>query len=119
MDRLKQKHKQLLQALSSLEKSIINPNKLEQRQMLLTQGIDIDREEEYRVYRDSLIQRFEYSIDLFWKYIKKYLEYAHLLNALKVPSDVIREAFSVRLISEEEAENILAMIKSRNMTSHI
>ena len=79
----------------------------------------VDYEDEYRTYRDSVVQRFEYTIDLFWKYLKNYLEVAQVVTGLKIPSEVMREAFSLRLLSEEETEKILEMIKSRNMTSHI
>lgn len=78
-----------------------------------------DPEEEYRIHRDSVVQRFKYSTDLFWKFIKNYLESAHVLSGIKIPSEVIREAYSLRLINEDEAETILEMIKNRNMTSHI
>ena len=79
----------------------------------------VDYEDEYRTYRDSLVKRFTYTIELFWKYIKNYLEVAQVLTGLKIPSEVMREAFSLRLLSEDETEKILEMIKSRNMTSHI
>ncbi len=33
-------------------------------------------QEEYLLIRDGLIQRFEYCIDFFWKFVKLYLEVA-------------------------------------------
>jgi nucleotidyltransferase substrate binding protein (TIGR01987 family) len=78
-----------------------------------------DDYEEYRIHRDSAIQRFEYSIDLFWKYIKAYLETKQLISGPKIPADVVRTASANNIITEEEAEAILSMIKSRNLTSHM
>jgi len=117
MDKLNQKHNQLLQALKSFETSINIFKQFEQNKKSFNPNIDY--EEEYRIYRDSVIQRFEYSTNLFWKYLKKYLESVHVLTGIKIPSEVIRQAYSLKIISEEEAEKILEMIKSRNMTSHI
>lgn len=117
MARLKQKYEQLIQALKTLDSAIIAINELEARGKSFNPKIEY--EDEYRTYRDSLIQRFEYSIDLFWKYLKNYLEVAQVLTGLKIPSEVMREAFLLGLLSENETEKILEMIKSRNRTSHI
>lgn len=117
MDKLKAKRTQLLKALKSLEISITIFNRLKTTIPTFLQNEDTA--EEYRIHRDSVVQRFEYSIDLFWKFIKNYLESAHILSGIKIPSEVIREAYSLRLINEDEAETILEMIKNRNMTSHI
>ena len=79
----------------------------------------MDYEEEYRSLRDSMIQRFEYSVDLFWKYLKKDLEVKHLTPEIKAPADAIRKSYATGLITEAESEIILTMIKDRNMTSHM
>jgi len=117
MERLKQKYEQLLKALKTLDEAILAMKELEIRGKSFNPKVDY--EDEYRTYRDSVVQRFEYTIDMFWKYIKNYLEVAQVLTGLKIPSEVMREAFSLRLLSEDETEKILEMIKSRNMTSHI
>ena len=72
-----------------------------------------------RTYRDSMVQRFEYCTDLFWKYLKKYLETFVELPDINGPAPIIRASFSAGLLDEQEAENALDMIKDRNMTSHI
>lgn len=115
MDRLEQKYEQLRKALIALEKAITAIAAYEQ-----TKKIDDSADDEmYRTHRDSLIQRFKYTIDLFWKYIKAFLEQKNALSGLKIPSEVIRTAFSINMLTEHEAEKVLEMIKSRNMTSHI
>jgi len=114
---LKKEHEQFLRALKTLEAAIFTMKELEIRGKSFNPRVDY--EDEYRTYRDSLVKRFTYTIELFWKYIKNYLEVAQVLTGLKIPSEVMREAFSLRLLSEDETEKILEMIKSRNMTSHI
>jgi nucleotidyltransferase substrate binding protein (TIGR01987 family) len=117
MDKLKKKYIQLVQALKTLEKSLSIFNHLQKTKSCYS--YEIDYEEEYRIHRDSVIQRFEYTIDLFWKFIKKYLELTNISLGIKTPSEVIRQACVIELISEKEAELILKMIKNRNTTSHI
>jgi len=79
----------------------------------------MDYEEEYRGHRDSTIQRFKYSVDLLWKYLKKYLEDILALRGANGPKPVIKESYAAQIINEEEAEKSLEMITDRNMTSHI
>jgi len=117
MDKLDQKQEQLTQALISLDKAITTFTMLAKEKKSFNPNITY--EEEYKTHRDSVIQRFEYTIDLFWKYIKKYLEEAHVLSGIKIPGEVIRTAYSMEIVNEEEAQTILAMIKSRNLTSHM
>ncbi len=71
------------------------------------------------IFHDSIIQRFEYSIDTFWKFLKLYLQ-EQLKIALEsnAPRAIIREAANANLISEEEASILLKCITSRNETSH-
>jgi len=70
--------------------------------------------------RDSLIQRFEFCVDLLWKYAKKYLENTEQVTLeVKTPRSTIRALCTARLISESQAEQALEMIRHRNMTSHI
>ena len=114
---LNQKYQKLLKAINSFEKAVrfldlfiksgksYNPN--------------MSYQEEYQQHRDSVVQRFEYSIDLFWKYFRNYIEEKSMLSGLKTPGEVLRKGFSESILSEEETEKILEMIKSRNMTSHI
>ncbi len=66
--------------------------------------------------RDSAIQRFEYTIEIFWKLIKSYLE-SEGISVLS-PRDTIKKACSFRIITEEESEYILEMLRYRNETSH-
>lgn len=70
--------------------------------------------------RDSMIQRFKYSTDLFWKVLKVYLEEVEKVSLPTYsPRSIIRKSVGIKLITEDEGKACLEMIKSRNQTSHI
>jgi len=64
---------------------------------------------------DATIQRFEYTVELYWKTLKK------LLFSLGIeansPKDTLIKAYAAKLIDDEEIW--LAMMRDRNQTSHI
>ena len=65
--------------------------------------------------RDSMVQRFEYCTDLFWKVLKIYLEQVEKVELEVVsPRSVVRAAVSARIISEGEGEQCMVMVESRN-----
>jgi len=117
MEKLKLKHAQLLDILDRLEES---SNLFENFEKYSDASDPDEKEKIYRAFRDSLIQRFELSVDLFWKYVKRYLQ-KKVKQAIEInaPRPVIRDACRAKLISEEDAEDILTMIDDRNMSSHI
>ena len=69
------------------------------------------------ILRDALIQRFEYSTETFWKYLKAYLQTEHNLSA-NSPREVIRTGLTAKLYSEEISKELLQMLDDRNLTSH-
>jgi nucleotidyltransferase substrate binding protein (TIGR01987 family) len=69
------------------------------------------------ILRDALIQRFEYSTEAFWKYLKAYLQTEHNLSA-NSPREVIRTGLSAKLYREETSQELLQMLDDRNLTSH-
>ncbi len=75
-------------------------------------------EEEYSIIvRDATIQRFEYTFEAFWKYVKEYLkEKEGIIQGS--PKSCFKELFSLNLITEEESIILLEMTDSRNDTSH-
>ena len=64
-----------------------------------------------------MIQRFEYSTEAFWKFLKAYLLTEHNLSA-NSPRDVIRTGLKAKLFSEEISKELLQMLDDRNLTSH-
>ena len=69
------------------------------------------------IIRDAAIQRFEYTFEAFWKYIKDYLRVKEGI-VCNSPKSCFRELFSVGTITEDETVRILEMTDDRNMTSH-
>ena len=69
------------------------------------------------ILRDAMIQRFEYSTEAFWKFLKAYLLTEHNLSA-NSPRDVIRTGLKAKLYSEEISKELLQMLDDRNLTSH-
>lgn len=74
-------------------------------------------DEEYQFFRDSAIQRFEFTVEILWKSLKSFLYAVEGINC-KSPKGCIREFFSSGYITPEETTNLLEMIDSRNKTSH-
>ena len=79
----------------------------------------IDFEDELFRSRDAVIQRFEYTLETFWKYLKVFLESTTGSPDLTGSRNVVREAVKVRAITEENGSMLLKMIEMRNLTSHI
>ena len=63
---------------------------------------------------DACIQRFEFTIELFWKLLRRILETKGVV--VLYPKDVLRAAFSGQLIDHET--QWLGMLNDRNQTSH-
>ena len=119
MEKLELVRENLMSALTKLSeslryfenlKSIVN----EQASILMS------NEELKKSLRDSLIQRFEFCADLFWKYLKKYEEIILGLSLdVNAPRPVIVAACKSKIVSEIDAEILLELMRSRNFTSHI
>lgn len=74
--------------------------------------------EDETIKRDSTIQRFEYTIELFWKTFRRHLLFNGVREEeLKFPRSVVEKAYQARLIDNEEVW--IKMLMDRNKTSHI
>ena len=82
------------------------------------------------LYRDGLIQRFEFTVELAWKSIKEYLEDQGSTTPIATPravlkenavknadTAVLKEAFAAGVIQDAEEWN--KIITARNITSHV
>lgn len=65
--------------------------------------------------KDGVIQRFEFTSELFWKTLKIFLAYKGIET--RTPRDSLKEAFRINLIEDEKL--FLNMLEDRNKTSHI
>src|SRR5579872_1657597 len=116
MEKVNEKMTILVDALASLCKSIeffyeynhlyIHDSTEKNRELLMSM-------------RDSMIQRFEYTTDLFWKVIKICLEEQGINTPIVSPRGIVREAVRAHLFSESEGDACMEMIESRNKTSHM
>jgi nucleotidyltransferase substrate binding protein (TIGR01987 family) len=72
-----------------------------------------------RALRDSLIQRFEYSIDICWKFMKLYMQdYQDINVEVSSPRAIVQLARESNLISRPELKLLMDAISDRNLTSH-
>ena len=80
----------------------------------------IETEDLVLALRDSMIQRFEFTIELFWKFLKSYLEeVGGVVVTPATPRATVLAATKAALLAEAEAESVLKMFESRNLTSHM
>ncbi len=109
-------------ALVSLHKAIDHYEKASALNTCSTmcQEVFHDKAELVRTTRDSMIQRFEYSIDILWKYVKTHLEQVEKVTLdVKSPRNAFKALCNARLLSEPETELALEMLDARNTTSHM
>jgi len=71
----------------------------------------------YEFLRDSSIQRFEITTEIFWKLLKEFL-LVHEGIECRSPKGCIRELFKTGHVSESEAKDLLKMVDDRNLTVH-
>ncbi len=72
---------------------------------------------DFEYFRDSAIQRFEITVEAFWKYVKVFLleQEGVVCNS---PKGCIRELFTIGYIDEGVLEVLFNMVDDRNLTSH-
>ena len=105
MEKLILRYNSFVKALQTLENSV---HKLQTKQY-----------NDYAELRDSLIQRFEYSADTFWKVLKDYLRVILSIEVdIARPKIVFNECHDAKLISREELTICIELIEDRNVTSH-
>lgn len=69
------------------------------------------------IVRDASIQRFEYTFEAVWKFLKDYLQQKEGLVAAS-PKACFREIFQLGFLGEEETVKFLEMTDHRNLTAH-
>ncbi|MDQ6756086.1 MAG: nucleotidyltransferase substrate binding protein [Bacteroidota bacterium] len=70
------------------------------------------------VIKSGQLQKFEYTIELLWKTLKKYFELKREIFLL-YPKDVIKAFFAETAITEETYITLIDAIDSRNLLSHV
>ena len=67
------------------------------------------------IYLDVVVKRFEFTYEMCWKTIKRYLDFIGI--TCTSPRGCFKEAYSQNIIKEQDV--FLDMIEMRNLTSHI
>ena len=91
--------------------------RLKDAQNALTTLKEVMNEPFSMIVRDAAIQRFKYTFEAFWKFIKAFLRKEEGIIA-NSPKACFREIFSLGLCSEEETVQLQEMVDKRNETSH-
>ena len=69
------------------------------------------------LYRDGLIQRFEFTFELAWKSLREYMEDQGIVMTIVSPRSVLKEAYAIGIIDNPDIWN--EAVDSRNLMSHI
>ena len=73
--------------------------------------------ETFSFFRDSTIQRFEFTLEIAWKSIKSFLlEYEGI--ECRSPKGCIREFLSAGYLDNTQTTTLLMMIDDRNLATH-
>ncbi|MBV8660553.1 MAG: nucleotidyltransferase substrate binding protein [Candidatus Dependentiae bacterium] len=110
MEIVKKRYESLLQALASLQESL----------EIFGNYSDLNNSKFHAMFRDSCIQRFEYSFDAFWKFIKLYLEEC---ENIELENNSPRYLFKIAenteiLLKNEDMDILIQALSDRNLTSH-
>lgn len=83
----------------------------------LFEVLEESNEKYEEIIRDSTIQRFEYTVEIFWKMLKKYLKWKSDIES-PYAIQTFRHCRVIGLFSDEETEFSIKMVQDRNFTSH-
>ena len=70
-----------------------------------------------QIVQDAAIQRFEYTFEALWKFLKAYLYEKHGIDAGS-PKSVFREMLVLKFLNEKQTADFLEMTDQRNLTVH-
>ena len=65
------------------------------------------------LYRDGLIQRFEFTVELAWKSVKEYLEDQGVVLSIASPRGILKEAFAAGILEDGDLWN--SILTARNL----
>ncbi len=117
MEKVTSKYTIAKAALHSLQAALFH---IEHEQQLTIEAITHPEETTNQtklIARDSLIKRFEYTIDAFIKYVKEYVR-VKLGAEYQFSKQLIRALFAAKKIDAQTCELLLDMVDDRNITAH-
>ena|SRR3989338_9951740 len=74
----------------------------------------LNQEQITEISRDASIQRFEFTVELAWKSIQKFLRQEQII--CRSPKECLKEAFTFGLIQDDK--KWIQMMEDRNLTVH-
>ena len=95
-----------------MDKSDIQLDELKRAIRRLREALDLPKSD---IIRDSVIQRFEFTVELSWKALQRYLKASGISESL-TPKNTFREAAKLGVVSDPEAW--IRFIDARNLSSH-
>lgn len=95
-----------------MDKSDIQLDELKRAIRRLREALDLPKSD---IIRDSVIQRFEFTVELSWKALQRYLKASGISESL-TPKNTFREAAKLGVVSDPEAW--IRFIDARNLASH-
>ena len=102
----------------ALEKKLSDfDNALTRLQESYEKTIEHEKDDDFSFFRDSTIQRFEFTLEIAWKSIKTFLLEQDGVEC-RSPKACMRDFFSAGYIDHAEAGELLSMIDDRNLATH-
>ena len=102
----------------ALEKKLADfRNALQRLQESYDKSILFKGQDEFSFYRDSTIQRFEFTLEIAWKSIKTFLLEKEGIEC-RSPKSCIRELFVTAHLNETQIQTMLQMVDDRNLATH-
>ncbi len=92
-------------------------NALERLNDAYLKAVGHKNSEDYPFFRDSTIQRFEFTLEIAWKSIKSFLHKQDGIEC-RSPKSCIREFFTIGYLSEDDTFKFLEMVDDRNLATH-
>lgn len=75
----------------------------------------IEKDDKSEISKAAIIHAFEYTFELWWKAVQRYLEYVGSVQDYG-PNATIKNAFQYKLI--EDGQIWMDMLRDRNLTAH-
>jgi nucleotidyltransferase substrate binding protein (TIGR01987 family) len=95
-----------------MERSDIQLGELKRAIARLKEALQLPKDD---IVRDSVIQRFEFTVELSWKVLHKQLKASGISEALS-PKNIFREGARLGMVSDAEAW--IRFVDARNLSSH-
>src|ERR1700722_13718813 len=86
---------------------------------IVLKKFDAQHADVHEELRDAAIQRFEFCMDILWKYLREYIELHHAIKIdTPTPRRVFKAGTDVGIITDSEYTDIAAALEDRNLTLH-